>query len=158
MSSKIEITKYVFRPSAHFSGEKIVLRPLAPSELDFEFHFLIITIATALCSLAWLQCGLPWPKCWLRKYVGCPCPACGATRCALALLRGDLQTSFFNNPFFFASYLVTLVIDLYSGAVLALRLPRIRLNKIPAQEFKRALAILVAFAVLANWFYLFFHQ
>lgn len=73
-------------------------------------------------------------------------------------MRGDLQTSFSSNPFFFASYLVTLVTDLYAAAVLAFGWPRIRLNEIPTQKFKRALTILVAVAVLVNWFYLFFHQ
>jgi hypothetical protein len=34
--------------------------------------------------------GMPYPPCWFHALTGLHCPGCGATRCANALLHGDL--------------------------------------------------------------------
>ena len=47
-----------------------------------------------------LRCGVAVP-CLFRALTGLRCPACGATRMALALLRGDVRTAFRHNPLLF---------------------------------------------------------
>lgn len=57
------------------------LRPLAP----------VVAIAAALALL-------PFNTCILLRVTGYPCPGCGFTRAALALLRGDLAASLRYHP------------------------------------------------------------
>jgi Protein of unknown function (DUF2752) len=43
-----------------------------------------------------------YPRCWLYQTTGIKCPGCGATRALHALLNGDLQTAWRQNPLFVA--------------------------------------------------------
>lgn len=53
--------------------------------------------ALALRSFALPQ-GREWSICFLRRFVGLPCPGCGLTRAFAALARGDLQGAVILHP------------------------------------------------------------
>jgi hypothetical protein len=131
----------------------ICLRPLAPREVDVEFLFFVVSLTGAASCFAWLAFGLPWPKCWFRQLTGLPCPACGATRSALALVHGDLGSAISHNPLLFLCYLGTLLLDLYCATALLFRIPRLRLSGLPA-KIKYRLCVLVFAVAAANWIYL----
>jgi hypothetical protein len=131
----------------------ICFRPLAPQEVDVEFLFFGVSLTGAASCFAWLAFGLPWPKCWFRQLTGLPCPACGATRSALALVHGDLGSAISHNPLLFLCYLGTLLLDLYCAIALLFRIPRLRLSGLPA-KIKYRLCVLVFAAAAANWIYL----
>ena len=42
--------------------------------------------------------GSLWPGCLFHAATGLYCPGCGITRCAAALLRGDVATAWAMNP------------------------------------------------------------
>jgi hypothetical protein len=60
--------------------------------------------------------GLALP-CPLRTVTGIPCPACGMTTAAVALVHGRVDAAFLANPLIFGLAALTVV----SGALLALR-------------------------------------
>ncbi|MBV8378343.1 MAG: DUF2752 domain-containing protein, partial [Verrucomicrobia bacterium] len=86
-----------------------------------------------------------------------PCPTCGATRCALALERGDLAAAWRDNPLIFVCYGGTVLTNLYAAVILLFRLRRLRLANLPA-KVKRALSAVVVLALTANWIYLLAHR
>jgi uncharacterized protein DUF2752 len=135
----------------------LTFRPLAPKETDFEFLFLTVSSGFAASCFAWLSLGLPWPGCLFRRLTGLPCPTCGATRSAIALVHGDLLGAIQQNPLMVVCYGLSFVINLYAAAVLLFRLPRPRLASLPA-KVKRMLGMLVAAALGANWIYLLAHR
>jgi Na+/H+ antiporter NhaC len=137
----------------HSAIGELWVRPLAPQETDFEMIFLAVTLMTATCAFSWLAFGLPWPKCWFRQLTGFPCPTCGATRTAMALSHGHLVAAWQQNPFMFLCYAATILIDLYAAAVLAFRLPRLRVSGLPS-EIKHRLMVASSVALAINWCYL----
>jgi hypothetical protein len=135
----------------------LFFRPLAPKETDFEFLFLVVSSGLAASCFLWLNLGMPWPGCWVRRLTGLPCPTCGATRCAMSLVHGDLAAAWGHNPLIFVCYGGTLLVNLYALAVLLFRLPRLRLANFPP-GVKRALGALFIVALTANWIYLLSHR
>jgi hypothetical protein len=132
-------------------------RPLAPKETDFEFLFLVVSCGLAASCFLWLDLGMPWPGCWVRRLTGLPCPTCGATRCAISLAHGDLIGACRHNPLLFLCYVGTVLVNLYAVAVLLFRLPRLRLAYLPS-TVKRALRASLVLALAANWIYLLGHR
>lgn len=55
--------------------------------------------ATLLYTFAPTEYGF-YPRCMFHFVTGLHCPGCGATRCAAALLHGDLRQAFAYNPLF----------------------------------------------------------
>jgi hypothetical protein len=131
----------------------LFFRPLAPQETDFEFLFLVVSSGIAASCTLWLSLGMPWPGCWVRRLTGLPCPTCGATRCALALVHGDLAGALRHNPLILICYGATLLVDLYAAVVVLFRLRRLRLADVPA-KVKRPLSAMIVLALTANWIYL----
>ena len=135
----------------------LCFRPLAPKETDFEFLFLTVSAGLAASCYLYLQFGMPWPGCWLRRLTGIPCPTCGATRCAMSLAHGDLVAAWRQNPLIFICYGGTLLMNSYAAVVLLFGSPRLRLAKLPSQ-IKRSLVALAVIALAANWVYLLAHR
>jgi len=82
---------------------------------------------------------------------GCPCPACGATRCVLALLHGRVGEALGWNPLVFAGLAGIALVNLYAAAVLAAGLPRARLSLgAPEARLARVACVLL---LAANWAY-----
>jgi hypothetical protein len=135
----------------------LILRPLAPKETDFEFLFLTVSSGLVVSCFLWLNLGMPWPECWVRRLTGLPCPTCGATHCAMSLAHGDLTGAWRHNPLILVCYGATLLVNLYAAGVLLFRLPRLRLANLPS-KVKRPLGALLMIALAGNWVYLLTHR
>ena len=128
-------------------------RRLAPSEIDHELLWLIISLATSLGLSAWLAARLPTPQCVFHSITGHPCVTCGATRAAWQLFHGHFATSFFLNPLAFTVYIAFALFDLYAILVLVTGARRLRFANFTSGE--RALGRSAAVALLlGNWLYL----
>ncbi len=128
-------------------------RHLRPGELDHERIWLAVSLCAALIGWAFLASGLPTPRCTWHDLTGFACPGCGSTRSARHLLAGDLRAAFAMNPLFFTGLAGVALYDLYAAVVLALRLPRLRLENIPPWLGHAARITAIA-ALLANWAWL----
>lgn len=128
-------------------------RPLIPGGHDPELIWGSILVLASVLGGAWLSLGIPTPLCPLHALSEIPCPTCGTTRAAGALLHGDMQAALINNPLMTAALLAAAVYVLYAAAVVIGRLPRIRIGALSSTEARmiRALAILL---ISANWLYL----
>jgi hypothetical protein len=127
--------------------------PCPPGTLDVEAWFLFASLAIGIGAFGWLSLGLPWPHCWLRHTLGIPCPTCGSTRCALALVRGNIGAALLFNPMTFAVFCATGLFDLYAAGTLWFGLPRIRLTDVPT-KVKQVISFLVILLATSNWVYL----
>jgi len=107
-------------------------RPLRSGELDHELIWLSVTVTGAVIAGIWLLSGIPTPVCVFHEFTGFPCPGCGATRCVRHLLKGEWTTAFLLNPVFFVTVFLFAIYDVYAAIVLALRLPRLRFDRIPS--------------------------
>jgi hypothetical protein len=122
-----------------------------PRETDPELLGLGASIGALAYGGVWLAAGLPLPPCAFRAITGCPCPTCGATRCALALLHGRVAEAAAWNPLVFAGLAALMLFNLYAAAVLLARLPRLRLSF--GQNENRILRIALPILMAANWAY-----
>jgi hypothetical protein len=127
------------------------LRRLGPGEIDPELLGLGASAGALAYGGVWLAAGLPLPPCLFRAVTGCPCPACGATRCVLALLHGHMAEAAACNPLILAGLTALALLNLYAAAVLLGHLPRLRLSfgNTEARIFQTAFVILIT----ANWTY-----
>ena len=130
---------------------RVYWRRLRPGELDHELLWLAVSVTSAGLGAAWLAMQLPWPSCNFRALFGIPCFTCGATRSAIASLRGDLLQAWTWNPLATVTMLGIGLFDVYAFAVLVLRAPRLRLD---LSRAKWLLAGLVVAAAGLNWAYL----
>jgi hypothetical protein len=130
---------------------------MIPREKDPELLWGSVLGAAALIGSGWLWSGLPTPLCPLHALTGLPCPTCGMTRAANALLRGDLVAALRWNPF------VTLVLAgagiyvVYAALVVMRPLPRLRLEMLSRAESRWGRISLFVFLAL-NWIYLIRHR
>jgi hypothetical protein len=131
------------------------VRQTTPGEADPELLMLGGCGGAAVCGLAWLGSGLPVPQCAFHAITGCPCPACGATRCVLSLLHGHIAAAAAWNPLAFSGLAALGVLNLYAAGAVAGWLPRLRLS-ISGMEARMA-ASAGALLVIANWAYLIHH-
>lgn len=132
---------------------RIVHRPLAPGENDYELIWLCVTLVSLALAAGWLALGLPWPHCAFLALTGHPCMTCGATRCAIAFFHGNFFAALKWNPLVFVALCGLSIFDAYAFAVLLSRRPRLRFMPFSAGE-KTFLRVLVTVALLANWIYL----
>ncbi len=132
---------------------KIVLRPLAPGETDAEALFFWVALAAGVLGVAWLHWGFPLPECPVARWTGLPCPTCGGTRMALALLAGNGAAALRFNPLLTVAFGVGAVYLVYCAAVLAFGLRRVRFGKFP-EKFGYILRGAAVLVFLANWIWL----
>ena len=128
-------------------------RPPIPGGSDPELIWGTILLLAAVLGGSWLSLGLPTPLCPLHALGGIPCPTCGSTRAAGALLHGDVNIAFSYNPLMSAVFLGATLYVLYAAVVIIGRLPRLRLESLSPTEALviRVLAILL---IATNWLYL----
>ena len=106
-----------------------------------------VVLAAVAC---WFGCasGVDIAACRFKLLTGLPCPTCGATRAALALLTGHLADAWRFNPVMTCAYLVGplwLIIRYLTGRRVVIGLtPRARWVAVG----------LLILAVAANWAYL----
>ena len=133
------------QPSCRASSEKVRKRDwswLIPAAVVCAY-FALLFFAGFLSS----RLGIALIFCPLKYLTGIPCPFCGGTRAALALLQGDLHQAVMMNPL-----AVGLMLLAPLGALLYWRLIVPRGWKIA--RYKRLLLILLIAAIAANWVYL----
>ncbi|HEX4638409.1 MAG TPA: DUF2752 domain-containing protein [Chthoniobacterales bacterium] len=132
---------------------RIVRRPLAPGELDYEFVWLSVTMTALAMAAVWFALGLPWPHCAFLTLTGHPCLTCGATRCTIAFFHFDFVSALKWNPLVFAFLCALSIFDAYAAIVLVLRGRRLRVVQftLSQKKFIRVAAILL---LLSNWIYL----
>ena len=130
---------------------RVYWRRLRPGELDHELLWLAVTVTSAALGAAWLAFGLPWPRCNFRALFGIPCFTCGATRAAVALLKGDVSAAWIWNPLAVLAMLAIALFDIYALGVLISRAPRLRVD---IGRWKWLLVIVVVAAAALNWLYL----
>jgi hypothetical protein len=127
------------------------VRRLGPRDTDLELLGLGASAGAMVYGGVWLAAGLPAPPCAFRAITGCPCPACGATRCVLALLHGRIAEAAGWNPLVFAGLAAFALLDLYAATVLLAGLPRIRLSLSKTESGISWILFVVLLA--ANWAY-----
>ncbi|MDD2709393.1 MAG: DUF2752 domain-containing protein [Verrucomicrobiae bacterium] len=111
--------------------------------------FIPLTALGLFAGLAWLgvRHGLPLPFCPFRALTGIPCPICGSTRAAMALLQLDIPAACQLNPLF---VVVVFVILLRTFLLLIPSFPRTFFPSVtPAAKIK-----MIGGLIFANWIYL----
>jgi len=132
---------------------RIVRRPLAPGENDYELIWLCVTLASLVFATTWFAVGLPWPHCAFLALTGHPCVTCGATRCAIAFFHANFFTAWKWNPLVFITLCAVSVFDAYAFVVLLTRGRRLRLTNFSVGE-KNFLRVAAVTGFVANWIYL----
>ena len=89
--------------------------------------------------------------CPLRTTLGLPCPTCGGTHAALALVRGDVAEAWRQNPLVAAAACGLLLWAATSAVTTLVPSWRFRIDLSPPE--KRALRIAAALSLLAAWAY-----
>lgn len=126
------------------------LRPATREERQLAALWFAAAAAASVLRPVWIAAAPLLRPCTFRGLTGIPCPTCGTTRVALALLDLDLATAFVVNP------LATVAgAAFFAGGALALiwallRAPAVTLDG----ELPRWWVAVLAAVVLANWGYL----
>lgn len=135
---------------------RIIARPLAPREIDYELVLLVSSVVGFIAAACWFALRLPWPICVFHSITGHPCLTCGATRSAIACVHADFFTALKWNPLVFAIYCGIGLFDVYAVAVLTTRCRRLRAYlSFGEKRFVRGTAIIL---LLVNWAYLLTHS
>lgn len=128
-------------------------RPLIPGGHDPELLWGSILFLAALLGTVWLASGIPTPLCPLHSLSGIPCPTCGTTRAAGALLHGDVKAAFIRNPLMTAVFLAAVLYIVYAAVVVIGRLPRPRWTT-PSRTESYWIRISAIALIASNWVYL----
>jgi hypothetical protein len=132
---------------------RFVRRPLAPLETNHELIWLTVTLAGLAGASLWMSMGLPWPHCTFLALTGHPCLTCGATRATIQLLHGNFLGALRWNPLACIVLGTVFLFDVYAGAVLVARAPRLRISALTLGE-KKLIRLLVIAMLVLNWIYL----
>ncbi len=132
---------------------RIGLKPLARKGQDPELLGLIVLGAGAAAVGGWLALGMGFPACTLRTLTGIPCLTCGGTRCARALMGGDVGLALVFNPLVVAAAFGAAIFMAYAAIVTAFGLRRLRVLGVSRGE-RRGLLIGIFALIGANWGYL----
>lgn len=121
----------------------------------------IFLVAALIAGAAWLffqydKDGMATPEgtaCLISRVSGHPCPSCGTTRSAVAILHGDFQKGIMTNP----TGLLVLIMMTVLSILLSIDLLS-RKKTIPAAYRKaegiirnRYVSVLIIVLVLSNW-------
>jgi hypothetical protein len=135
---------------------RLIVRRLAPGELNHELLWLSVSVGALACAAIWLSFGLPWPSCVFHDITGLPCLTCGATRSTIAFLHGNFVAAWFWNPIAFLALCGITVFDLYALSVLAVRAKRLRVVLL-SERAKQFTRFTVIATLVLNWIYLLSH-
>ncbi|HEY2341479.1 MAG TPA: DUF2752 domain-containing protein [Chthoniobacteraceae bacterium] len=134
---------------------RIRRRSLRIGEVDHEALWLSVSTAAAGLGFFWLHFDLPVPPCTFHLITGQPCPGCGATRAMRQLMHGNLLGALHFNPLAVCMAAAVALFDVYAVIVLALRLPRIRIESV-SPVVARRLRFATLSALGLNWLWLFY--
>ena len=129
---------------------RLRLRPATREERQLAVLWFAAAASAAVLRPVWIAAAPLLRPCTFRGLTGIPCPTCGTTRVALALLDLDLAAAFAANPLAAVAGLA-----LFAGGALALawvllRGPAVALDGGLPRWWVAVLAVLV----LGNWAYL----
>lgn len=136
---------------------RFVWRRIPPDSFNHELVWLVVSAAALVGGAVWLRLGLPTLRCPFLAVTGYPCLTCGATRCAIAFLHGNIGTAWLWNPLALVGLVGVALFDLYAALVLAMRGPRLRVVDWTPTE-KNAVRGTVAVLIVVNWIYLLGHR
>ena len=136
---------------------RFVWRRTPPDSFNHELVWLVVSAAALVGGAVWLRLGLPTLRCPFLAVTGYPCLTCGATRCAIAFLQGNMGTAWSWNPLGLAALVGLALFDLYAALVLLTGWPRFRVIDWTRVEKNAARAIVITFIVV-NWAYLLAHR
>jgi uncharacterized protein DUF2752 len=136
---------------------RLVWRRIPPEDFNHELVWLAVSAAALAGGMVWLGLGMPGLRCPFLAITGYPCLTCGATRCAVAFLHGNLALAWSWNPLAFLALCGVALFDLYAAIVLAARSPRLRVVDWTRTE-KNAVRIAVIALIVMNWGYLLAHH
>lgn len=134
---------------------RLVIRKLKPGETDWELTVgaLFLPLFLLAASLLARFAGHVPVFCVLYRTTGIPCPACGSLRSLQHLLAGEFPAAWRLNPLAVALVAGGIVFAVYSWIVVAVRLPRLRLEG-TSRTTRWLVTALVIATVAANWLYL----
>ena len=132
---------------------RIVRRPLAPGENDYELIWLCVTLVSLALAVTWFAVGLPWPHCAFLALTGHPCVTCGATRCAIAFFHANLFSAWKWNPLVFLTLCAVSIFNAYAFVIILTRGRRLRLTDFSVGE-RNFLRVVAVAGLVANWIYL----
>jgi hypothetical protein len=136
---------------------RFVWRRIPPGAFNHELLWLAVSMAALAAGVVWLRLGLPTLRCPFLSVTGYPCLTCGATRCAIALLHGDLSLAWSWNPLALVALCGVALFDLYALIVLLARSPYLRVIDLTRAE-KNAVRITVIALIAVNWAHLLAHR
>jgi len=136
---------------------RLLWRGRSANEPDHELIWLAVSASSIAGGAVWLAFALPWPRCAFLAVTGLPCVTCGATRCAIAFLRGDFLSALRWNPLAFVAFCALIAFDLYAAIVVVGRTPRLRIVDWTIAQ-KNAGRIVVISLLALNWIYLLTHH
>ena len=144
------------RPARRSGPMRLVWRRIPPEAFNHELVWLAVSAAALVAGAVWLKLGLPWLRCPFLAVTGYPCLTCGATRCAIAFLHGNLSLAWSWNPLAFVALCAVALFNLYALIVLLARSPRLRVIDWTRAE-KNAVRVVVIVLIAANWAFLLAH-
>lgn len=126
------------------------LRPATRTERQLAMFWGAAAVSGAILRPLWIAIAPHLRPCTFRHLTGFPCPTCGTTRTALALLDFDLGTAIVVNP------LATLAgVIFISGGLAALVWVLLR-GPTPVSDLRwsRRWTVALVGVILINWVYL----
>jgi hypothetical protein len=128
----------------------VSLRPPTREERQLALLWGVVVVCTLLLRPFWLAVAPFLPACPFRAITGIPCPTCGSTHAAIALMHGRLGAALGANPLAALAGIAFFAGGLVAPVWAALRWP---VPDVPAPLPRWARAAIVA-ALLASWAYL----
>ena len=136
---------------------RLVWRRIPPDNFNHELVWLVVSLGAAIGGAIWLRLGLPTLRCPFLSVTGYPCLTCGATRCAIAFLHGNISGAWLWNPLALVALGGVALFDVYAAIVLVTGSPRLRLiDWTPAE--RNVVRIAAVTLILVNWIYLLAHH
>ena len=128
----------------------MIVRPPTREERQLALLWGVVTVSTVVLRPFWLAVAPLMPACPFRAITGVPCPTCGSTHAAVALMHGRLGAALAANPLATLAGIAFLAGGLIAPLWAAMRWP---VPDVPAPLPGWLRAALVA-VLLASWTYL----
>ena len=125
-------------------------RPPTREERQLALLWGVVAVAVAVLRPFWLAVAPLMPACPFRAITGIPCPTCGSTHAAVALMHGRLGAALAANPLATFAGIAFFAGGLAAPVWAALRWPVL---DVPAPLPRWLRAAIVA-TIVANWAWL----